>query len=139
MKGGKSRLQRVKVLASGKYKFVKNLKKRLSRTRKASPSRRRGGIKTMARRKRRRGGKSLTQQAFKWIRVGALVAPEVAEVMQYGLNRDSMRSIISHKTGYNIDTRTFDWGELAVGWMPYIASVLVTYSVPKIASILRRL
>ena len=32
MKGGKSRLQRVKVLASGKYKFVKNITKKLSKS-----------------------------------------------------------------------------------------------------------
>ncbi len=37
MKNGKSRLQRVQVLASGKYKFVKNLTK--GRTSSSSPSR----------------------------------------------------------------------------------------------------
>lgn len=40
MKGGKTRLQRVKVLASGKYKFVKNLKKGASKTAKKT---RKGG------------------------------------------------------------------------------------------------
>ena len=93
----------------------------------------------MARRKKRRGGKSLTQQAFKWIRVGALVAPEVAEVMRYGFNRDTIRTMIAHKTGYNIDSGTWSAGDLTAGWLPYVASVVVTYGVPKIASILRRL
>lgn len=36
MKGGKTRLQRVQVLASGKYKFVKNLTKGKTTTKKAS-------------------------------------------------------------------------------------------------------
>lgn len=39
MKNGKSRLQRVQVLASGKYKFVKNLAKRRKTTSTASRSR----------------------------------------------------------------------------------------------------
>jgi len=37
MRGGKTRLQRVQVLASGKYKFVKNLTKGRATRRRASP------------------------------------------------------------------------------------------------------
>lgn len=62
-RGGGTRTQRVKVLASGKYKFVKNIgrkiKKRTSRTRKANPTRRKG-VRRMARRKRRRGSRKMT-------------------------------------------------------------------------------
>lgn len=54
MKGGKSRTQRVKVLKSGKYKFVKNLgsrvKKYTKRRRKSNPKRR---TRKVARRKKR--------------------------------------------------------------------------------------
>ena len=38
MKGGKTRLQRVQVLASGKYKFVKNLTRKASKKKKSSKS-----------------------------------------------------------------------------------------------------
>lgn len=55
-RGGGTRIQRVKVLASGKYKFVKNigrkLKKRTSRTRKTKSTRRKG-VSRMAKKKRR--------------------------------------------------------------------------------------
>ena len=51
MRGGKSRLQRVQVLASGKYKFVKN-KTRSKVSRKAKPTKRRS--RKMARKRRRR-------------------------------------------------------------------------------------
>jgi len=54
MKGGKSRLQRVKVLASGKYKFVKNLTKSKSRSVKTKTNpKKKGKVKTMAKKKRR--------------------------------------------------------------------------------------
>jgi len=57
MKGGKSRTQRVKVLASGKYKFVKNLtKSRVSRNVKSKTKRRRLSLT----KKRRRGARKLT-------------------------------------------------------------------------------
>lgn len=93
----------------------------------------------MTKRKKRKGGKSLTQQAFKWIRIGALIAPEAAEIMQYGLTRGSIRTIISNKTGFNIDTKTFDASQLIKGWGPYLASMLITYGIPKLSGIIRRL
>ena len=51
MKNGKSRLQRVQVLASGKYKFVKNLSKSkssTSRSTKSSKSKKRSGSKKVS-------------------------------------------------------------------------------------------
>ena len=49
MKGGKSRMQRVMVFASGKYKFVKNITK--SRVKKTKTSKKSGGNRKMGKRK----------------------------------------------------------------------------------------
>jgi len=121
------------------WSVYRGRKRKTSRTRKRKNPTRRKGVRRMARRKRRRSGKSITQQAFKWIRVGALVAPEVAEIMQYGLTRGAMRTIISNKTGFNIDTKTWDASQLLKGWGPYLGAVIATYGIPKLAGILRRL
>lgn len=139
MKGGKSRLQRVKVLASGKFKFVKNLtKRRTSRTRKVNPTRRKG-VRKMARRKRRRGGKSLTQQAFKWIRIGALVGGGAMEAMKYSEPQDKIIAGVLSYAGVNYSFPRFEWDLLARTWAPYLAATLATHGIPKIAGILRRL
>ena len=61
MKGGKSRIQRAMVMASGKLKFVKNIHRSASRG--AKPSKHYGGRKHMARRRGRKGshrGRNLT-------------------------------------------------------------------------------
>ena len=139
MKGGKSRLQRVQVLASGKYKFVKNLKKRLSRTRKAGPSRRRGGRKTMARRKKRRGGKSIAQTAFKWIRIGSLAAPAISRLLDSTAPKEKAERIFEDYSGFNVHEGNFKLERLARGWTPYIMTCLATYGIPKLVSIIRRL
>jgi len=97
-RGGGTRLQRVKVLASGKFKFVKNIKRKTSHTR--TTKTRRKGVRKMPRRKRRsNGGKNITQQAFKWIRIGALVAPATARIMQPIANKEKIERIIQDYTG----------------------------------------
>jgi len=58
MKNGKSRLQRVQVLASGKYKFVKNLTKRASTAVRKTPKKRKASSK----------GKTLTKGNSKMFR-----------------------------------------------------------------------
>lgn len=138
-RGGGTRLQRVRVLASGKFRFVKNTSKRkTSRTRKVNPTRRRG-VRRMARRKKRRGGKSIAQQAMKWIRIGALVAPAVNDIVTQDSMENKLRMLSQHYTGYDPVTGTFNFADLAAGWGPYLGAVLTTYGIPKIASIIRRL
>lgn len=58
MKGGGTRKQRAKVLASGKLKFVKNLASKVRR--KANPKSKRKTVRKMARRRRSRRRKSMT-------------------------------------------------------------------------------
>ena len=142
MKSGKSRTQRVKVLASGKYKFVKNLtskvRKSKKRRKKSNPKRRRRYLGR--RRKKRKGGKSLSQQVFKWIRVGALVAPAVGEALAWrGQPQDIPAEIIKDYTGYKYTTGEFQLDWLARGWTPYLMACLTTYGIPKLAGLIRRL
>ena len=145
MKSGKSRLQRVKVLASGKYKFVKNLVSRKSnpKTKTKKSSSRKGG--NMGKKKKRRSGKSIQQTAFKWIRVGALAGPGVAaaaNAMRQGWGIDgAVDQVLQRYTGFSVlgSYQGFDAQMFLQGWTPYLASVLATYGIPKISSILRRL
>jgi len=145
-RGGGTRTQRVKVLASGKYKFVKNLTKSRSRKvtrKKSNPKRRKTNL---ARRKKRRGGgKSLQQQVFKWLRIGALAAPGVVVAVGPGTPKGKVNAAMELYTGVNIIESMevgkccFHWEKLAAGWLPYLATVLTTYGIPKIAGIIRRL
>jgi len=144
-KGGGTRKQRVQVLASGKYKFVKNLtksvksrspKKTKTTRRKNKPKRRN---RNLARRKNRGCGKSFTRTAYKLVRVGALAAPAVATAMAQASGHAKVRQGLRWYTGYDIDTGKFDFGDLAKGWMPFIGASLVTYGIPKITGLLRKL
>ena len=139
MKGGKSRLQRVKVLASGKYKFVKNLTQKVTRRtkRKTNPGRKRG-VRRMGKKKRRGSGKSLVKTAFKFIRLGALIAPGIHTATSIGGMR-GVEVALGNYGGINSSTGKFDWGVLADAWMPYLGACAVTYGIPKIVSIIRRL
>jgi len=141
MKGGKSRTQRVKVLASGKYKFVKNLTKSTSKS-KSTPkkSKSKSASRKGGNRMGNKGGKSITRTAFKWIRIGALAAPAVRRVIQgAGDPMGTANNIISDYTGYNMTEGVWRWEYLVNGWAPYVASVLTTVGIPKLVSILRRL
>lgn len=140
MKGGKSRLQRVKVLASGKYKFVKNLvkgtKRSTKRKRQSNPKRR---TRNLARKKKRRSGKSMTRTAFKFIRLGALVAPGASRALAHRDNpENAVKAGLLCYGGVNVDGQ-FDWGLLAQSWTPYLMACLTTYGIPKLVGIIRRL
>jgi len=140
MKGGKSRMQRVKVLASGKYKFVKNLVKGTKRasktTRKSNPKKK--NVKKMAK-KKRRGGKSLTRTAFKFIRIGALVGGGAMEGLQYGSTQDKVVATLLAYAGIHYGQRKFDGGLFARTWTPYLVACAATYGIPKLTSIIRRM
>jgi len=139
-RGGGTRLQRVKVLASGKYKFVKNLTKSKSRTTKSKTKTKKRRKTNLARRKKRRGGgKSLQQQVFKWLRIGALVAPGAIALTAEGTTHEKLTYVLAKYTGYEAWNRKFNFGQLIEGYAPFLATTLVTYGIPKIAGIIRRL
>ena len=137
-RGGGTRLQRVKVLKSGKYKFVKNPSKSRAKRPKTKKKRKRRVRYTVARRKKRRGGKSLQQTAFKWIRVGALVAPAVEVAVKRISAEAKFREGIRRYTGFNMYRGTMDWGALLLGYGPLLGATVATYGIPKLAGIIRR-
>ena len=91
------------------------------------------------RKKRRGGGKSISRTAFKWIRIGALVAPAAIDIMKEDTLENKVGMVLKHYTGFDIWQRQFYLSDLIAGWGPYVAACLATYGVPKIASIIRRL
>ena len=91
------------------------------------------------RKKRRRGGKSITRTAFKLVRLGALAMPAVGTFMSLGTGREGMRHVGRKYTGYDYVDGSFKFDRLLQGWGPYIGACLATYGIPKIVSIIRRL
>jgi len=147
-KGGGTRKQRVKVLASGKYKFVKNLNKRVksrvtrrkTTKRKNNPKRRKTNL---ARKKKKGGGgKSFTTTAFKLVRLGALLAPGAAAALNQSWDtRTKIRVAMRRYTGYDPQHHggTFKLEWLAEGWTPYLGACAATYLILKITGLIRRI
>lgn len=138
--GGGTRMQRVMVLASGKYKFVKNLTKSRSKSRKAKTTRKTTKRKSNPKRGgNRRMGKNTTAKLFKLVRLGALVAPGATAFMERGLTKGGAELAVSRYTGYDFASHQFRGDLLAQGWLPYLAAVGVTYGIPKLAGLIRKL
>jgi len=141
MKGGKSRMQRVKVLASGKYRFVKNIRRRVTRRSKSRSTRTKTKIRRTKRmvrryrRKRRGGGKSATRGIFKLARVLSLVVPPIISYKRHHNFADPMLIM----TGYNATTGKFEFHRLVEGWGPFVAVSALTHLIPKINGLIRRL
>jgi hypothetical protein len=95
--------------------------------------------------KKRRGGKSLQTTVFKWLRIGALAAPAIVVATQPMKIDQKANEIFRLYSGVNIkhsmESNSLQWdgGRLAMGWLPYLTTVLATYGIPKIAGIIRRL
>lgn len=127
IKKGKSMKQAAASWNSGKKRS--SPKKSSSKTRsKSKPS----GGKSMG----KRNGFN-TQKIFKYVRLGALAMPAATTLMTYGLNENGLKSVIHNYTGFR--DGQFDASKLMIGWGPYLASIVTTYGIPKVASILRGL
>jgi len=99
-------------------------------------------VRRTARRRRKRrggGGKNLQGTVFKWIRIGALVAPGVYAAMQGGTWQERLSYALAKYTGYEAWNGQFNAGQLVEGYGPFLAATLATYGIPKIAGIIRRL
>jgi len=88
--------------------------------------------------KKRRGGKSLQQTVFKWMRVGAIFAPGAAICLQSKSPQAKLEECVEAYFGYNIPQKKMNWGSLLRGWGPFLAATLVTYGIPKLVGIIRR-
>ena len=95
-------------------------------------------VKRTAKRKGRGGGKSLQRTIFKWLRVGALVAPGVIRAAAQGPWDKKLHAGVLGYAGINMDGK-FDSRVLLNCWTPFLAVTAMTYGIPKIANILRRL
>lgn len=114
MKGGKSRLQRVKVLASGKYKFVKNLTKRAPKALNPSASKKPGKVKRkMAKKKKRASRKMTIPLAAVGGALAGLVIPAATSggghgpidaLLVQGNYNWAMEAVIENYTGMNVYT-----------------------------------
>jgi len=114
-------------------------RKKSTKSRVSKPKRRRTYMTRRRRKKRGGGGKSITNTAMKWIRIGALVAPGVVSFTGPGTLEDKIDNALWKYTGYSTKHGTWDWSALSQGWGPYLAAVLTTYGIPKLAGIIRRL
>ena len=112
--GGGTRLQRVKVLKSGKYKFVKNLTK--SRKKSSSNPSKKGGNKSMGK----------TRKTTIPLAPIAGLAPTVIGVWS---RRSSPKDAVNHlarsMVGFDINTGQFTTAELGQGILPLLAGLAV--------------
>ena len=142
----KSRLQRVKVLASGKFKFVKNLtrsKSKATKPKTKSTKRRKSSLNRSVNRTAK--GKSLVQTAYKLIPMIALAAPAVGTAIRSDITgKQKFGVAIRSYTGYSmpgtgLGTKGFSLGHLAEGWLPFIGSVLVIKGAQKLRGLISRI
>jgi len=142
-KGGGTRLQRVMVLASGKYKFVKNLtKSRSTRTKTTRKKTKRRKTNLVRRKRGGRRGNSLVQTAYKLIPTIALVAPYAGIAISSHSGKTKLAMGVRAATGYslpNMGLGTTGWSlsRAAEGWMPFIGSILIVKGAQKLRGIIR--
>lgn len=131
MKGGKTRLQRVMVLPSGKYKFVKNLTKSRSNpkekgktsTKKTRPIKKGGN--------RKMGKQFGSRQIFSAAKKIAFVADAAMIALGPGSGQEKLKWGIRDYTGYNADTRKWEPGYMVNAYGPpigvHLAQKLYTF------------
>lgn len=139
-KGGGTRMQRVRVLASGKYRFVKNLGRKIRRKSKSRPKTRRA--KTSRRKtskgSNRMGKTNIAQQVKKWTKIAALVGPAAYQALRTDRNpQDKVAEILYRYTGFWIKDGHFNAGKLVEGWGPYVAVNAVQKGVELMNRIIR--
>ena len=95
----------------------------------------------MGKRKRRRGGKSLSRTVMKWLRIAALVGPaaEAAINPKWPKPKDKLHVILYRYSGYDMDTGKWHPEALLQGWGPYLGTCLATYGIPKLMGIIRKI
>ena len=128
MKAGRSMKQAAASWKSGR--------KTSTRTAKRSTSR-----KTASKKKVRKVGKGgfNSQKIMKYVRLAALGAPAAMAAVGAGTPEQKLKVGVKFYTGVDLNDGSFNWQALAQGWTPYLASILVTHGIPKVAGIIRGL
>ena len=126
MKGGKTRMQRVQVLASGKYKFVKNTgsspgsrSRKLTRTVKKTTRR----IGKLARRRGRRGSRKFTLPLAPI--AGLLAAPAVGATIKAAMAGDVDGVLYEAKKFVGFTGDQFDAFALGSNVLPIVSGLLI--------------
>ncbi len=88
-------------------------------------------------RKRGRGGFSVNT-AFKYIRLGALVAPALREASLYDRWEDKLVGGLGCYGGWNQGAHEFQWSMAMRAWTPYLAATLMTKGISKISGLIKR-
>jgi len=139
-RGGGTRKQKVKVLASGKYKFMKNptTKRRKSPTRKKKKKYKRRS--TTARRKKRTSRRGFSYQSlFPLLKAAAFIAPGAVEFTKgYDIDEAAAQALMKY-TSINFKTGEQNWSMLIEGWGPLLAVSVATAVIPRISGLFRRL
>jgi hypothetical protein len=111
-------------------------KTRSRKTRASNPKRR---VKRTTKKKRRGGGRNIQATIFKWLRVGALVGPGVVAATKGRTWEERASYVLAKYTGYQAWDEKFNAAQLVEGYAPFLVTTLVTYGIPKLAGIIRRL
>ena len=110
-------------------------------TKRAAPKRRRTPVRRRSTGGRKKVGKKRgllnPQSLMKYIRLAALASPVIKGVAQHGMTKGAAIVALKGFTGINVESGRFDINNLVEGWTPYLAAVLATYGIPKIAGLIR--
>ena len=79
-----------------------------------------------------------TGNIFKYLRIGALVAPAVYGFMSWEKPADKANAILQSYTGFDLYSGQFNPQLLVRGWAPFIATTAITAGVSKINSMIRK-
>ena len=125
-RGGGFRIQRARVLASGKLRFVKNPKTKRSNP-SSSKKKTRKVKRRMARRKRRNRRKSFSIPLAPTLGLVAGLAKPIERAIQGRfVGNDSFVDIASHHyLGYIPSRNQLDWGGLKNGLLPLILGAVI--------------
>ena len=103
------------------------------KTRAAKPKRRKRKI---ARRKRRRRSGFSISSMFKFVRLAALAYPGVDIAVR---QKRPVSEAIGVYAGISPTTHSFDWATVKFAYTPLLAATLLTYGIPKLSGLIRRL
>lgn len=91
--------------------------------------------------KSRRRGRSFlsTSSLFKYVRIGAFVAPAIGGLTANAPWEDKWQGTLAMYTGYHPRYGDFRWDRLMQGWTPFVAATLITFGAQKLGGLIRKL
>lgn len=125
-KGGGTRTQRVKVLASGKYKFVKNIKK--SRSSNPRPKKKARKVRSVAKRKRRRQGFSIPLAPIAGLACGLLTNSQGWSPVEFALAGNwqfAVAALAQNYLGFDPISGKIDLLMMKNGTLPLVLGLMI--------------